>query len=149
MRTKTPAWTGMIFAILTIIGVGVPYVEANGELFSLFQTLSLAGSEPRAWALITACFLCVLAALGGDWRFFLITGGYAACYMGAVVGAIWYVIGLKPMLRHLRPGAWFCLVGAVGLLLSPVFRPVDRVLHRELLAFWKEVGYLPDPWDGV
>jgi len=47
MRTKTPAWTGQIFAILTIIGVTVPYVEVNGELFSLFQTLSLAGSHCR------------------------------------------------------------------------------------------------------
>lgn len=149
MKPKAPAWTGLIFMIITLTGIDLPYLEVNGQSYTLFQALCLAGLKFQAWSLIGGCFMCVPPALcGGQW-YLTIFGGASAYYMGMAVAAVAQVIGIKPMFQYLRPGVWFCFAGAAGLLLSPVFRPMDRVLHRELLSCWKEGGYLLEPPDGA
>lgn len=149
MKPKAPAWTGLIFTIITIAGINLPYLEVNGQLYSLFQTLCLAGLKFQAWSLLGGCFMCVPAALWGEQWYLPFFGGVSTYYMGIAVAAIAHVIGIKPMFQYLRSGVWFCFAGAAGLLLCPVFHPVDRVLHRELLSYWKDSGYPLEPPDGV
>lgn len=141
-------WTGLLFAMLSLAGITLPYLEVGTQSYSLFQTLRAVGLGPLAWALLAEHLLLVPEALGGHRWYVAAVGMSAAFYMGITVTAVITTVGADLMLRHLGPGIWACCAGTAGLLLTPLLQPVDAALHKTVTSWWAEEGLPPAGRDG-
>lgn len=147
-KRKAPAWTELVFMLVVLTGTNLPYLEVNGQLYSLFQTLCLADLKFQAWSLVGGYFVGVLAALCGMRWYAPFLGGISAYYMGLTVAAIAQVIGIRPMFQYLRSGVWFCFAGSLGLLLCPLLSRVDFAIHKKIIAYWEDENFSLGERDG-
>lgn len=137
MRRGVPCWTGLFFSVVSLAGLGLPFLEIEGRTWSLFQIYCEAGLPLMAWGGLGLLAVLLLAALRG-WRWLLLAGGAAFAWsLGCTVAAIAAGAGAAPLLLHLAAGAWWLAAGAAGLLLSAFLSGLDRRIFAGLLAEWQ------------
>lgn len=137
MRRRVPCWTGLFFSVISLAGLGLPFLELEGRTWSLFQIYCEAGLPLLAWGSLGLLAALPLTALWG-WRRLLLAGGAAFAWsLGRTVAAIAAGAGAEPLLRHLAAGAWWALAGSAGLLLSVFLRRLDRRIFSGLLTGWR------------
>ncbi len=138
MNRRIPSWTGMLFSVIGLLGLTLPFLEVDGRGYSLFQIYCDLGHQVVAWAnLIFEAALLLSALLG--WRYVLFFGGEMLLWQfGSAAAGAASTMGVSLLFRYMAEGAWLCFANALFLLLNFHFRPLDRAILSGLLTWWRE-----------
>lgn len=135
-----PAWTGVLFTLLTFAGINLPIFVVNGRSAVITHFLWTGELKRLVVCLIAMHIVSVLAALQGmRWYGLFVVGMVLWFLVPMVIGAL-RVVSVKVMFQHMSIGAWCCFAGIIGLILSPFFRRIDGAIHRKLTSCWKNGG---------
>lgn len=135
----TPAWTGLLSGLLSILCFFLPCLETDSQTYSFYQMYHTMGADFISWAFLAVSGLAALLSLLGFRGSVEVLGLMLVEYHAIILGAMCLGIGIKPLLTHLRAGAWGGLAGAVGLAANTCFFRLDRRIFTSLLAFWCKV----------
>lgn len=135
-----PAWTGVLFTLLTLAGINLPIFVVDGRSAVITHFLWTGELKRLVVCLIAMHFVAVLAAVQGmRWCVFFVVGMVLWFLVPMMIGAL-RVVSVKVMFQHMSVGAWCCFAGLIGLILSPFFRRADEAIHRKLISCWKNKG---------
>lgn len=136
---RTPAWMGLLSALLSLLCFFLPFLEVDSRTFSFDQMYHSMGAGVLSWVILgvlgLAALLCLMGLRGGAAALGLLL---VECHV-IILGAMCYGVGVKLLLAHLRAEACGCLAGAAGLAANRCFSRLDRRIFAGLLAFWYEV----------
>ncbi|WP_298020587.1 hypothetical protein [uncultured Dysosmobacter sp.] len=139
-KQPVPAWTGVLFTLLTFAGINLPIFVVDGRSAVITHFLWTGEVKRLVVCLIAMHFVSVLAAVQGmRWCVFFVVGMVLWFLVPMVIGAL-RVVSVKVMFQHMSIGTWCCFAGLIGLLLSPFFRRIDDAIHRKLISCWKNRG---------
>lgn len=136
MRKRVPSWTGCFFAVLALVGCGLPFVEGPDYAWSLFYICRAIGGASFAWNGIIVLLLSLPVALYGIRSILTLVGAEWSVVLLGVSAAMARGEGLDTLLAHLSAGAWCHAAGCAGLALCFLFRRLDRVIFDSLLDAW-------------
>lgn len=135
-----PAWTGVLFTLVTFAGINLPIFVVGGRSAVITHFLWTGELKRLIVCLIVIHVVSVLEALQGVcWYGFFVVGMVVWFLVPMGIGAL-SVVSVKVMFQHMSIGAWCCFAGIIGLLLSPFLRRIDEAIHRKLISCWKNRG---------
>lgn len=147
MSRRIPSWTGMLFSVVGLAGVLLPFLELGGYPYSLFQIFCEIGHREIAWGNLVFMSVMMLASLFGR-RMILLCGGEMLLweFVNSAAGVA-SVIGVKQLLRCMAVGGWCCFAASTGLFLNFLLSPLDRRIFHGLLAWWQAEGSALQHWE--